>query len=377
MLVVSPVICRLTIPMIRNFIAIALTVVVLLVLATISIPIAAGQDVGPLFPPRPASQTPVITIPSPSEPRLAAPIVAPDPVLPPANCAEEDHWLVSIRHCRQGCRNCGQCCSLDFFKDCCRQRVTQNDFTNSLQPGVPVCIVVHGSYVTADSVQEECQRTFRWLRQAAPHRPLHVVFFTWPSEGPLTFDRSNALTSPLPGVDVAILGRRAEFNGIRLAQLMNAIPSQNPICLIGHSHGARIVSSALHLVGGGSVQNLALRQVVPHRIRTVLAAAAIDHDWLLPNERYGRVLCTTECLVNLRSRKDWALWFYPLRKPFSPASLGRKGFSDRDMRKMGEHAAQISELDVTDYVGVGHIWPNYYERDEIANAIAPVVYFDE
>ena len=47
------------------------------------------------------------------------------------------------------------------------------------------------------------------------------------------------------------------------------------------------------------------------------------------------------------------------------------------MRKMGEHAAQISELDVTDYVGVGHIWPNYYERDEIANAIAPVVYFDE
>lgn len=364
--------------MLRSLIAVVLSVVAVILLATISLPIAAGQDVGPLFPPIQVPSAPVITAPAPEEPRVSAPIAVPAPAQPAfVNAVSEDHWLISTRSCKKSCRRCAACCSLDYFRDCCSTRSSQPEFLSSLRPGVPVCIVVHGSYVTAESVKEDCQRTFEWLRCAAPDRPLHVVFFTWPSDGILTLDPGNALTSLVPQVDVAILGRRAETNGIRLAQFINTIPSENPICLIGHSHGARTVSTALHMLGGGSVQDLALRHVTPHRIRTVFAAAAIDHDWLRPKERYGKVLCTTECFINLRTRKDWALWFYPLRKPFSPAALGRKGFSKRDLEMLGEHSAQVAELDVTEYVGVGHIWPNYYDRPEIAAAIAPIVYFNE
>lgn len=365
--------------MLRSVIAVVLSVVAVILLATISLPIAAGQDVGPLFPPLQVPANPAIVAPAYEEPRSLVPVVVPDPAHANAGF-REDHWLVSTRHCKKMCRRCAACCSLDYFRadwDCCTTRISQPDFTAGLRPGVPVCIVVHGSYVTAESVKEDCRRTFEWLRCAAPDRALHVVFFTWPSEGIFTVDPGNAITSVVPGVDVAILGRRAETNGIRLAQLVNAIPSENPVCLIGHSHGARTVSAALHLLGGGDVQDVALRPGPTHRIRTVLAAAAIDHDWLRPTERYGKALCTTECLINLRTRKDWALWFYPLRKPFSPASLGRKGFTSRDLQKLGEHATQVAELDVTEYVGVGHIWPNYYDRPEIATAIAPVVYFAE
>ena len=357
--------------MIRHLLAIFLALVVLFLLATVSTPVAVGQDRGLRFPAPEASAPPFSSANQAADPA--------DHGL--GNVDHEPHWIVSIRHCRSNCRRCVQCCELDFFLDNCEsgiQRIRQSEFVSSLRPGVPVCIVVHGSYVTGDTVREDSNNTFQWLRQAGTQWPLHIVFFTWASEGPFTIDSTNALTSPLPGVDIAILGKRAELNGFRLAKLMHQIPSENPVCLIGHSHGARMVTSTLHLLAGGSVNDYALRPGFPvHRIRTVLAAAAIDHDWLSPDERYGAALNATESLVSLKSRHDWALWFYPVRKPFSPKSLGRGGFTQRDWRDLGPHVPRVAEMDVTNLVGIGHIWPHYYDRPAIAQAIAPYVYFTD
>ena len=367
--------------MTRKLLTIVLSVTVLWLLATVSAPVSVGQDLVPLFPPS-ELLTPhrnVVPKPTPIE-ALKIPVLG-DPAHgePRLDC-QESHWLVSVRNCKQHCRRCAQCCDLDFFhanRDCCTNRVSQADFRRGLRPGVPVCIVVHGSYVTGQTVKEDCKLTFHWLRQAAPHLPLHIIFFTWPSEGPFAFDAGNALTSPVPGIDVAILGRRAEMNGTRLARLMNIIPAENPISLIGHSHGARIVASALHLTAGGSLQDLSVPRGDGHRIRAILAAAAIDHDWLTPERRYGRALGATESVINLKSRMDWALWFYPLRRPFSGDSLGRRGFTEHDLRQLGKRRTQISEVDVTRLVGVGHIWPHFYSRPEIAETILPFVYFTD
>lgn len=362
--------------MIRHLLALFLAVTVLFLLATISTPIAVGQETGPLFL---TPGTSVRPLENPIRLMMPAPASAADPAHHGFGDVDlEPHWIVSIRHCRSNCRRCPQCCELDYFSDKANgiQRIPQSEFVSSLLPGVPVCIVVHGSYVTGDTVREDSLNTFHWLRQAAPQRPLHVVFFTWASEGTFTIDRTNALTSPLPGVDIAILGKRAELNGFRLAKLIHQIPSDNPVCLIGHSHGARMVASTLHLLAGASVNDYALRPGFPvHRIRTVLAAAAIDHDWLSPDERYGAALNATESLVSLKTRHDWALWFYPLRKPFSPKSLGRGGFTQRDWRELGSQVSQVAEMDVTNLVGIGHIWPHYYDCRAIAHAIAPSVYF--
>ncbi len=362
--------------MIRYLLAIFLAVIVLFLLATVSTPIAVGQDTAPLFP------APNGALPQSENSNLKSQIetLDADPAHHgPGYLDHEPHWLVSIRHCRSNCRRCVQCCELDYFTESCAtgiQRIERSQFVSSLRPGIPVCIVVHGSYVTGDTVREDSNNTFEWLRQAAPQLPLHVVFFTWASEGTFTIDSTNALTSPLPGVDIAILGKRAELSGFRLAKLIHQIPAENPICLIGHSHGARMVASTLHLLAGGSVNDYALRPGFPqHRIRTVLAAAAIDHDWLSPDERYGGALNATECLVSLKSRHDWALWFYPVRKPFSPKSLGRGGFTQRDWRDFGSHVPRVAEIDITNLVGIGHIWPHYYDRPAIAQAIVPYVYF--
>lgn len=291
---------------------------------------------------------------------------------------EEIHWIINVRSCQSD--GCDKACSCQFhyeWEDCCGNRGWSDvdGFRQWLKPGVPVCLMVHGSFVPEDSVYADCRNTFKWLRGAAPKRQLQMVFLSWPSDGIFTSRSDQALTSPVPGIDVAILGRRAERNGILLARLMHLLPPDSPVCLIGHSHGARIVSSALHLLGGGSQRGVRVG-AVPQRIRTILAAAAIDHDWYISGQRYDHALYATECLLNLRCQRDWALFFYPLREPFSPHALGRGGFTRRDLQRLGPEAQRLWELDVTPVINRGHIWPEYYEHPELAASLVPWVYFD-
>lgn len=282
-----------------------------------------------------------------------------------------NYWIVSARDCPQdgGARCVG--CHFDVFHfQACRglRRSSLRDFREALQPRAPVCIVVHGSFVDWPTIRAYGQAGYQWLRRAAPRRPLHLVFFTWPSEGFLPL---------VPLLDVELLGRRSAFNGLHLAEFAATIPRKHPISLIGHSHGARTVASTLHLMGGGSVQGYSLSRDTGRgrRVRAVLAAAALDHPWFNPGNRYGCALRSVETLVHLRNRNDLPLLAYPLRKPFSHRALARAGFTRDDLARLGPQAAKIVEFDITPLVGSGHIWPNYYTRPEIAAAIAPYIYF--
>ena len=107
----------------------------------------------------------------------------------------------------------------------------------------------------------------------------------------------------------------------------------------------------------------------------VFLAAAIDHHWLNPHERYGQALCPVEALLNVRNRRDLPLRFYPLRRPFSHRALARTGFTKSDRRKMGPAVEKLAEVDVTHLVGRRHFWQYYYQHPEIAVAIAPYVFF--
>lgn len=387
--------------MIRRIAYALFSVVLLILLSAVASPIAVGQEI--------QFQQPLLQLPEPDPsgpefPSLEFPTDARIARLPaetgnasnvsvadnakrhqshaaaaPSIC-NEDHWIISARHCQQSCHECAHDCSFSYVRsdwNGCATPASEADFQTWLQPGVPVCIMVHGSFVTSDTVAEDSMNTFRWLRQAAPHLPLQVVFLTWPSEGILTLNPAIAVSSAIPGLDVAVLGRRAEFNGIRLVKLIQMISPHSPICLIGHSHGARIVASGLNLLGGGELCGVHLCNGPSHRIRTVLAAAAIDHDWLCPGQRYDCALNATECLLNIRVRKDWALMIYPLRKPFSPRALGSAGFTRSDFRRLGHRASQVANYDLSELIGYGHIWPEFYQHQSVADSLVEWVYFHD
>ena len=279
----------------------------------------------------------------------------------PSAALTERFWLVSSRKCNDAVRPGGPCCVPEYLQ--CDgsnnlQRISAEQLRSSLIPGVPICLKVHGSFVNFETSYEDARNTVRWLRNAAGDCPFQMVFFTWPS------DRNISL---IPQFDVGVLGRRASRTGFFVADLINQFPPECPVCVIGHSHGARVTSSALHLMGGGSVEGAVYRRaVVPRRIRAILVAAAIDHHWLNPGKRFGRALCVTESLLNFRNKYDCALVIYALRRPFGHRALAISGFTDKDRRQLGPRARRIREIDISRKLPRQHIWPRFYERPEMA-----------
>ena len=132
-------------------------------------------------------------------------------------------------------------------------------------------------------------------------------------------------------------------------------------------------------MAGGEVDGKVLREIPqsPRHIRVVLAAAAMDHDWLNPEARYGHALCAAEAVVNLQNKQDFPLIFYPMRRPFSMGALAIKGFTSGDRQQLGDLNQKVANIDVTSLVHFGHIWGFYYREPQIAAAIRHYVYFDE
>lgn len=238
------------------------------------------------------------------------------------------------------------------------------DLQKSLQPGIPLVIMVHGSFMDSPSVGPESLRTWKWLQHAAGGKPFEFIYFRWPSY------RSPSL---MINIDVAVLGRRASRNGFYLAGLIKALPETTSVGLIGHSHGTRVIASALHLMAGGRVEDIGCPDLLcSHRhIRTVFTASAIDHDWLGKGERFERALCSTEALLNLQNPRDPALIIYPLRRIGSRRALGHTGFTEKDRQQLGAHAVKVRDMNVGSTVGCQHMWPEWVEHPLVAHQAAP------
>ncbi|MEJ7590212.1 MAG: hypothetical protein WKF77_01550 [Planctomycetaceae bacterium] len=317
---------------------------------------------------------------------IVQPPVPPLPLLPPVETIVDEvlspqsdamtagYWIVETQSSPQEFDESVPvfCPSVTRFEHCAGFRqANMQEMTQSLRPGVPVCILSHGSFVSWQDVLTESQETWKWLHHACPDQPIQMIYFSWPSDRPIL--------SPVIQLDVNRLGRRAGRNGFYMASLVQQIPSECPICLIGHSHGTRVIASALHLLGGGSVDGYFLTQgqFPQHRLRAVFAASAMDHKWLNPGQRYGRALCPVECVLNLKNSCDAALLIYPLRHPFSSGALGFTGTTRRDRKQLGPRGQKIQDLDLTDEIGIGHYWPNYFRRPWLARAIRSYLFLGE
>lgn len=284
-------------------------------------------------------------------------------------CLSENDWLVSVRHCPHK-RSACEWCDLAVWqvRDDVMVPATRHQMLASLHPDAPICIMIHGSFVDWHAVCQESRMARSWIRRACPGWPVHILFFTWPS------DETRKLLLP---VDVAVLGKRASRHAQDLAYLIGQIPTEHPLCLVGHSHGARMALATLHLLGGGEIDGISLPAgpYQGHRLRAVLAAAAVDRDWLNPGELYERAILRAESILNLQNRHDAALSLYPLSRLGGTRALGRVGLSDKDRQRLGPWCVKLHEVDVTAWVGRRHLWSTYMQYPEIAGLMAPYVFF--
>lgn len=281
-----------------------------------------------------------------------------------------NYWIISTRDCAQSGTPCGadQCTKYVYIgPNGQEQPRTAEEFLYSLRPEVPVCMFVHGSLIKWEQMRDEGHQTYEWLKSAQPDKQFQMVFLTWPSNRQLV----------VPPIDFSILGQRSSFNGLYLARVLSRMPSNINVSIIGHSHGARLTISAMNLLGGGTENGyrMAPRQTPLPRVRVMTAAAALDHHWIDPDERYGHALDSVESLMNLRNYNDFWLRLYPVRLPIGRESLGRVGFNTRDQQSLGINYTKVRDVELSSMLGIRHIWPWFYNQPEIARALTPYLFF--
>jgi hypothetical protein len=239
--------------------------------------------------------------------------------------------------------------------------------------GRTVLIQVQGSLTTPDVALGGLLWTHSWLHWNRALPPGSVVIaFDWPSQRVYRDDIR----------DVNEKGRRAYIAAYHLARFVQAFPPESRICLLGQSYGGRVVTSALHLLGGGSLNSQdhdpgvrlpTLR--ADHHIRAIILGAASDHTWLDPGARLDRSLHGCEGLLNLYNRKDEALRLYPLLiRSNHHQALGKVGLTDRDLAKLGPVAARYTEHDVDRFLGDEHTLLDAVANPEIARMMAPYLW---
>ena len=131
-------------------------------------------------------------------------------------------------------------------------------------------------------------------------------------------------------------------------------------------------------MAGGEMHGLVFTGQLPtNRVRIVLAAAAVDHHWLDPGEKYERALPRSECVVNLRNREDLPLFFYPLNRPFAGRALARTGFTGWDRRRLGGQNPKAIDYDITANIGHAHLWPEYFSDPQILSIMAPYICYPD
>ncbi len=279
-------------------------------------------------------------------------------------------WIVQRRDCRQEIgidpRPCLKILHLDA--DGHLEEKTSDALWKHVH-GRPILIQVQGIEVSRDLALDGMIKTRRWLAQSDALPPDAVIItFDWPSQSRFLF--------VIPRVNEEC--RRAVVAGYHLAHFIQAFPTGSRICLLGHSHGGRAVAASLHLLGGGELNSrlggepVRLTQRSDLRVRGVVLAAGIDHQWLNPGNKLGQALAGCEAFCSLNNRRDPLLLFYPLMSNGGHGwALGRVGLLPDDRDRLGPLAKKFVERDYHHLVGYNHTLYAIMAHPEIARWIAP------
>jgi hypothetical protein len=236
-------------------------------------------------------------------------------------------------------------------------------------PGMSTVIFVHGNRLTAWDAKSEGLRVYRKMACQNPAGPaIRFVIFSWPSA---------QISGPLR--DVREKAARTGPAGCQLAWVIDQFPSDTPMTLVGFSFGARIITGALHVLGGGSLGHCCLELQHPGRrpADVVLMAAAVHSDWLCPGHCHGMAMTQVNQMLLVNNCNDTAMKYYRFVSKYGrPQALGYCGPTCID--PVG--ASKIVERNASRWVGnehnlfcyisvpgvIGEIW-------DYADSQAPVV----
>ena len=215
-----------------------------------------------------------------------------------------------------------------------------------LSPHTRTVLFVHGYDFSPEQAERTGWALYHTLTdQIPPGQRLQLITWSWPS----TSIKFRVLR------DMKAKMRRAHTEAYFLAWFLSRV---NVDTVIGTSMGARIVSGALQfLAGDAETLNTAIgRAERQAQLTAVLISAALDVDWLEPNQTHGEALSQVKQLVLLNNSLD------PVLANFSIVAgndaLGRVGLSHETLSAWQDRVAQH---DLATAIGQRHGVENYLQ----------------
>jgi len=229
---------------------------------------------------------------------------------------------------------------------------TREEFLTSGDADLPTCFFIHGNrYTHAEAIEYGWLGWRRLVEESCVRGPVRFVIWSWPSEwifGGLE--------------DARVKSIRSEAQSFYLAHLIDQMPPETPLSLVGYSLGARLGTGALHLLGGGRlVGNELSARLHPYR--------AMDNDWLTPGSRHGQALDQVDRMLILYNSRDIVLKRYRFIDPSRPSAMGYAG-----MAWTAAATGRVIQVDVTSWLGRAHTVENYLDTPALVHRMLPFAF---
>jgi hypothetical protein len=265
---------------------------------------------------------------------------------------EDEIVLVNVRNA------CGRCDSETLREAILVERYEITDETGhrrwkksdlesflAFDPSVPTVFYVHGNQMTNWDAKCQGLALYRRLVNCGDRdRPIRFVIFSWPSAKVAGLLR-----------DVRIKALRTGPAGCQLGWLLDQMPAESQISLIGFSFGARVVTAGLHVLGGGDLGcglQLENRNNTQLAVNVVLVAAGVHAHWLGEGQHHGLAMTQVNRMFMLNNCADIAMRYYWLSTSdhSRPQAMGLYGPTCIS----ADYAAKIRKRDVSRYAGSEH-----------------------
>jgi len=259
----------------------------------------------------------------------------------------------------------------------------REEFLDDCKTNLPTTVVVHGNLVVSGCAVDEAAPLYRRIQRLAAGRPYRLVIWSWPSQRVFRSHRQ----------DARVKAARSDVQSYYLAECLERVDPKTPVGLIGYSFGARVITGALHLLGGGELAGRTLksqqksnpgtvpifpqgkwdcppRESEPRR-RALLVAPALDSGWLLPGRRNDLAPAEVEQMLVTKNCCDCVLRWYPLMYcRGGPRALGYAGMPRRG------RSENIELLDVACSVGRNHDWSCYLASTTVNRRLAWLAFLE-
>jgi hypothetical protein len=263
---------------------------------------------------------------------------------------QDEVWLVSTRHL--GCPLPGkQAVGVKCWRyaQTVWQPASEAEFFASDSPDVVTAVYVHGNQIDyCLAANYGLAFYFELVGKLDAESPVRFVIWSWPSDqfrGPLR--------------DVRTKASRSDVDAYYLGDFLSRMRPDVRVGLLGYSFGARIVSGAMELLGGGSLCRWPLPPGPRPSVHVAMWAAAEHNHWYLPGEFHGRALAAGAAWFNTVNPCDPVLMRYRwIDKGHDAVAVGYAGIYGRNLLPP-EVNARIEEVNVAGIINGQHDWRAY------------------